>query len=202
MSCCREVPSGRTSSIADACRPAGRVIVEPDDRATGPVGQGTARAGRLRRRREGRDGRHELLGYTRSVPAERIAENLAFINWTGLTGLAIGSFVAVVVARMRTDATRGFLSFTAACAVVLGILAVLSDQALPVPSQGSPIRIDPAFDEPRRIALAAFTVIAGVYVVALSQRRRAPWIAGAGLLAAAATLVFGALAWAGGTLFA
>ena len=53
------------------------------------------------------------------MPAERIAENLAFINWTVLTSLAIGSFGAVVLARLRTDATRGFLVFTAACAVVL-----------------------------------------------------------------------------------
>jgi len=50
------------------------------------------------------------------VPAERIAENLAFINWTVLTGLAFGSFAAVVLARLRTVATRGFLAFTAACA--------------------------------------------------------------------------------------
>src|SRR6478672_11689214 len=103
------------------------------------------------------DGVRGHLGYTRAVPAERIAENLAFINWTVLTGLAIGSFVAVVLARLRTDATRGFL---------------------------------------------AFTVLAGVYVVALARRHRAPWIAAAGLFAAAATLVFGALAWAGGTVFA
>jgi len=54
------------------------------------------------------------------VPAERIAENLAFINWTLLTALAIGSLGAVILARLRTDATRGFLAFTAACAVVLG----------------------------------------------------------------------------------
>jgi hypothetical protein len=136
------------------------------------------------------------------VPAERIAENLAFINWTVLTGLAIGSFVAVVVARFRTEATRGFLVFTAACAVALAILAYLSDQALPPPHPDSAIRIDPAFDTPRRVALAAFAVLAAVYVVALSRRRRATPIAAAGVLAAAATLVFGALAWAGGTLLA
>jgi hypothetical protein len=136
------------------------------------------------------------------VPAERIAENLAFINWTVLTGLAIGSFVAVVVARFRTEATRGFLVFTAACAVALAILAYLSDQALPPPHPDSAIRIDPAFDMPRRVALAAFAVLAAVYVVALSRRRRATPIAAAGVLAAAATLVFGALAWAGGTLLA
>ena len=31
-------------------------------------------------------------GYTRAVPATQIAQNLAFINWTVLTGLALGSY--------------------------------------------------------------------------------------------------------------
>src|SRR5207249_2256776 len=97
-------------------------------------------------------------GYTRTVPAERIAENLAFINWTVLTALAFGSFAAVVLARLRTDATRGFVSFTAACAVAIGILAFLSDQALPAAVAGTPLHIDPAFDLPRRPALAAFSL--------------------------------------------
>ena len=136
------------------------------------------------------------------MPAERIAENLAFINWTVLTGLAIGSFVAVVVATMRMDATRGFLAFTAACAVGLGVLAYLSDQALPAPHTDAAIRIDPAFDTPRRVALAVFCLIAAVEVLALARRRRPIVVGIAGLVAAVATLLFGALAWAGGTLFA
>jgi hypothetical protein len=136
------------------------------------------------------------------VPAERIAENLAFINWTLLTGLAIGSFAAVVLARLRTDATRGFLAFTAACSVAIGLLAWLSDQALPASLSGTPIRIEPAFDLPRRLALGTFVVLAAAYVVALARRHRAPLLAGAGLAAAAATLGFGALGWGGGTLFA
>ena len=136
------------------------------------------------------------------MPAERIAQNLAFINWTVLTGLAIGSFVAVVVASTRTEATRGFLAFTAACAALVGILAFLSDQALPAPRLDSAIRIDPAFDTPRRIALALFCLIAAGEAAALVARRRSTPLAIAGLLAAAATLLFGALAWAGGTLLA
>ena len=139
---------------------------------------------------------------TRGVPAERIAENLAFINWTVLTALAIGSFAAVVLARLRTDATRGFLSFTAACAVAIGVLAWLSDQALPAAIVGTPIIVDPAFDLPRRTALGIFCVLAAAYVVALVQRRRATWLAAGGLGAAAATLVFGALGWGGGVLLA
>jgi len=136
------------------------------------------------------------------MPAERIAENLAFINWTVLTGLAFGSFAAVVLARMRTEATRGFLAFTATLAVGLGILAWLSDEALPLLGAGSAIRTDPAFDLPRRIFLAAFCVLSGAYVAALVRRRRAPLLAAAALAAAGATLVCGALAWGGGSLFA
>src|SRR5207245_1251531 len=106
---------------------------------------GTKYIGRLdpcgrRRSARSRDGLRGDLGYTRTVPAERIAQNLAFINWTVLTGLAFGSFAAVVLARMRTDATRGFLAFTAACAVGLGILAWLSDVALPLVGAGSAIQ--------------------------------------------------------------
>ena len=145
-------------------------------------------------------GERRALGYTRIVPAERIAENLAFINWTVLTSLAFGSFAAVVLARLRTDATRGFLSFTAACAVAIGILAFLSDQALPSAIAGTTIRIDPAFDLPRRTALGAFCILAAGYVVALVLRRRAPLLAAAGLAAATATLVSGAQGWGGSVL--
>jgi hypothetical protein len=136
------------------------------------------------------------------VPAARIAESLAFINWTVLTGLAIGSFAAVVLARLRTEATRGFLAFTAGCAVVLGILAFLSDGALPLAAAEGPIRIDPSFDVPRRIALGAFCILAAAYAVALTRRRRGPALAAAALGAAGATLAFGALGWAGGALLA
>jgi hypothetical protein len=136
------------------------------------------------------------------VPAERIAENLAFINWTVLTGLAFGSYAAVVVGRLRTDATRGFLAFTATCSVVLGILAWLSDLALPLVGIGSPIQSNPAFDLPRRIFLTLFCLLAAAYVVALVRRERAAPLGLAGLAAAAATLVCGAFAWGGGSLFA
>ncbi len=136
------------------------------------------------------------------MPAARIAESLAFINWTVLTGLAIGSFAAVVLARLRTDATRGFLAFTAGCAVVIGILAFLSDQALPIASSASPIQPDPAFDTPRRVALGVFCALAAAYTIVLARRGRGPWLAAAALAAAVATLGFGALGWSRGLLLA
>src|SRR5919206_1207966 len=101
------------------------------------------------------------------VPAERIAENLAFINWTVLTALAVGAFGAVVLARTRTDATRGFTGFTAGCALGFGVLALLSDGALPASVAGSPVAVDAAWDVPRRIALAAFCLLAAANVVTI-----------------------------------
>lgn len=132
------------------------------------------------------------------MSATQIAQNLAFINWTVLTGLAVGTFGAVVLMRRRTAATSGFLGFTAACAIAFGVLAWLSDGALPDSLGTSPVVLDPAFDGPRRVALLAFCVLAAA---GLLVRRAAPRIAGwldlAALAAATLALVAGALAWGG-----
>ncbi|HET7028756.1 MAG TPA: hypothetical protein VFI28_13770 [Candidatus Limnocylindrales bacterium] len=129
------------------------------------------------------------------MPAQQIAENLAYINWTLLTGLAIGAFAAVLVARLRTSATRGFLAFTAACAVGFAVLAVLSDLGLP-PRLTRP---DAAVvDVPRLAALALFVVLAAGYVIVLARGRRAPVLGGAALVSGVATWFFAAAAWGGG----
>ena len=112
-------------------------------------------------------------GYTPAVPVERIALSLAFINWTVLTGLAVGAFAAIVLGRLRTDATRGFLTFTGTCAVLFGLLALLSDGALPSSLSGSPITADASWTDPRRAALALFCGLAAAYVIAIARGRRA-----------------------------
>jgi hypothetical protein len=133
------------------------------------------------------------------VSATQIAQNLAFINWTVLTGLAFGTYGAIVLLRRRSAATRGYLGFATMCAVAFGVLAWLSDGALPEIRGGSPIALDPSFDLPRRLGLAAFCLLA---LVALAVRRWRPVVASpleAGALGAAAvTLVAGALGWGGG----
>ncbi len=135
------------------------------------------------------------------MPATQIAQNLAFINWTVLTGLAVGTFAAVVLLRRRTAATGGYLGFTAACAVAFGVLAWLSDGALPDSLGPSPVVLDPAFDGIRRAALLGFWVLAAVGIVA---RRAAPgvapWFDLAALGMAGVALTTGALAWGGGPL--
>jgi hypothetical protein len=135
------------------------------------------------------------------VPATQIAQNLAFINWTVLTGLALGSYAAVVLLRQRTGATRGYLAFTTLCAIGFGILAWASDGALPASLGDSPVVVDRSWDGPRRLALAAFCVVAAAGLI--SRRlvpRAAPSIEWTALCAGVATLVFGSLAWGGGSL--
>ena len=134
------------------------------------------------------------------MPAQRIAENLAYINWTVLTGLAVGAFAAVVLGRLATTATRGYLAFTAACAAGLGALAYLSDTGLPAAVAGAAVRSDVSWDGPRRLALVAFVVLAAAYTVVLARGRRAPAVGLLGLGAGAATLVTGAIGWAGGPI--
>ena len=136
--------------------------------------------------------------YTRAVAATQIGENLAFVNWTVLTGLALGSFATVVMLRRRTSATPGYLHFTTMCVLGFGLLAWISDGALPASLGGSPVIVDPAWDAPRRAALLLFT---GLVALGLVARRAGPRAAvaveWAALAAAVATLLFGALAWGG-----
>ena len=132
------------------------------------------------------------------MPAERIAQNLAFINWTILTGLAVGAFAAVAIGGSRTGATRGYLTFTSVCAVVFGLLALGSDGALPSAILDSPVATDPTWAAPRRLALVVFCVLAAGYALGLIARRRPTPLAFAGVAIGVAVLVFGALGWGGG----
>jgi len=134
------------------------------------------------------------------VPAERIAESLAFINWTVLAAVAAGAFGAVVAGRFLTDATRGYLAFTAASAAVFALLAGAADAGLPALSAQLAIRADPAWETPRRAALIALPIISAIYAVAIMRGHRAPLLAAAGLAAAGLVLVAGALSWGGGGL--
>jgi hypothetical protein len=132
------------------------------------------------------------------VPPEQIARSLAFVNWTVLTGLAVGTFLAVVVARFRTEATNGFLGFTAFCAAGFAILAALADTGLPVPGADASIVATPDLDGLRRALLVAFAVLALAYVVVLRRGAKGPIVAGLALSAGFGAILVGAYGWAGG----
>jgi hypothetical protein len=134
------------------------------------------------------------------VPADRIYESLAFINWTVLTALAAGTLVAVVAGRFRTEATKGYLAFTAFSAAAFALLAFFADGGLPAPSPALAVHGDPAWEQPRRLALVVLPVLTVAYGVLLARGRRASVVAAATLGCAALVLVAGALSWGGGGL--
>jgi hypothetical protein len=134
------------------------------------------------------------------VPADRIYESLAFINWTVLTALGTGTFGAVVIGRFRTDATKGYLAFTAFSAAAFAFLAVLADTGLSTLQPHIAVALDPAWDTPRRVALATLAIVAVLYGLRLNGGHRTPILAVAGVLAGVLALLFAAAGWGGGGL--
>ena len=146
------------------------------------------------------------------MPAEQIALNLAYINWTVLTGLAVGSLWAAALGRLTTQATKGYLGFVALSAAILAVLAALSDGAL---SGGSAaggasgtaagaiagsLQPDATWELARRVALWGVAVLALVYAVAVLRGRRAPVLAMAATALGGGVLLAGALSWGGSLL--
>jgi hypothetical protein len=135
------------------------------------------------------------------VPSTQIAQNIAFVNWTVLTGLATGSYGAAVLLRRRTAATGGYLGFLAGSALVLGFLAWLSDVALPSALVDSPVTDDPAWAGPRATALLVFTILVGAGLIVRRIRPAAgAWLELAALGAGVIVLIFAARSWGGPTV--
>lgn len=152
------------------------------------VGSGAVRAIRTGAGPSGR--------YTPEVPSQTIALALGYINWTVLFSLALGSYGLVVLLRLSTDATRGFLGFTAACAAVLALLTLATDASL-APPQGLAIVPAPAVvDTLRQVALLIFAAAAAVSVVALRRGSRFGATGSIGLAAGLTVLALGAFGWA------
>jgi hypothetical protein len=133
------------------------------------------------------------------VPAEQIAENLAYINWTVLASLAVGSITAAVLARLLTSATRGYVAFIALSAVLLAVLAALSDDALPAATLAGVDRSGGAtFDVVRRVGLWALAALAALDAIAVIRGRSGRTIGVAAVVAGGASLAAGAIAWGDG----
>lgn len=129
------------------------------------------------------------------MPSQQIAQNLAFINWTILSGLAIGSFAAVVLGQFRTTATKGYLGFVAFTAAVFAGLALLADGALPARG-GDLVGFDATI---RTYGLVALSLAALMTTISIARGERSRILATAGLAGAVLALAGGALAWSDGS---
>jgi hypothetical protein len=130
------------------------------------------------------------------MPVAALAETLPYVLWITLACLAVGAFAFVAVTGAVTDATTGYLRFSAVTAAVMAGLAFASDGGLPIPTQ-LVIHAAPAdLDAIRRFSLAGFAVSAFGYAIVLA-RPRARLIAGVGGISlAGAALLGAAFGWA------
>jgi len=135
------------------------------------------------------------------VPAEQIAASLAYINWTVLTGLAVGSFGAVVLGMLRTSATKGYLAFVAFTSAAFALLAWLSDGALPDPANADLLASwDRSWLTPRSVALGLFALLALVNALGIAWGARSRIVAAAGAGTGLFVLFAAAAAWGGSNL--
>ena len=137
--------------------------------------------------------------YTRPVPDRSIVESLAYVNWALLFSLSLGSLATVVLLRWKTDAARGYLTFTAFCATVFAILVAMLDGGLPPPTD-LVVRANPDVDPLRHLALLALVVLAGLETVARSRSARRPWFGLAGIGAGVLVALAAGLGWGAVTL--
>jgi len=130
------------------------------------------------------------------VPSQTIALALGYINWTVLFSLALGSFGVVVLLRLTTDATRGFLGFTAGCAAVLALLALFTDTSLAPPEGLAIVAAPAAVDALRQVAVLVFAGASAASVVALRRGSGLGAIGLVGLTAGVTALALAAFGWA------
>jgi len=130
------------------------------------------------------------------VPVATLAEALPYVNWITLVALAIGAFAFVLITGWVTDATTGYLRFTAVAAAVLAALAFASDGALPSPTGLAIVPATPELDALRRLGLGAFAIIAIGYALLLGRRPARLAVGGAAAASAAVTLGAAAVGWA------
>jgi hypothetical protein len=111
--------------------------------------------------------------------------------------MAFGSFTFVVLTRLFTDATRGYLGFTAFCSGLLGSIAFLAGWGLgvgPTDLVVQPSGFDLALFQ--QMASGAFSVIGLTYPFVTRGDRAAALLGVAGLAAGAIALGATAFGWA------
>lgn len=130
------------------------------------------------------------------MPVTAIAQALPYVNWILLVSLGMGAFAYAALARETTDATRGYVGFTALSAALLGGLGLAADTGLPAPEGLVVVQAPPELEFARRAGLALFALLALAYVFTLRRGRGTLVIGSLTLFAGLVGLVAASLGWA------
>jgi len=131
------------------------------------------------------------------VETQQIIQSLSYVTWVLLGGLALGSFALTWLLGQATDATAGFLGFSAILAALLGFGWLLVEWGLPDPTQLA-IEGSAELTEPRRAGMAAFAFLSLLSGLRFRRGGRATWLGGAAVLAGVATMALAAWDWSAG----
>jgi len=131
------------------------------------------------------------------VETQQIIESLSYVTWVLLGGLALGSFALTWLLRQVTDATAGFLGFSATLAAVIGLGWLLVEWGLPIPTELA-IESGAELDEPRRAAIALFSALSLLAAIRMRGGGRALWFGTGAIVAGGAAMFLGAWGWGGG----
>jgi hypothetical protein len=123
-----------------------------------------------------------------------LVQTLPYVAWILLVGLAMGSFVFVVLTRQMSDVARGYVRFVALTAAVLALLALGIDGAL-VGSDQLAIRSGDDFGLVG-VVLVIFVIVATVYGFAANNARIASVLGVIGCAVGLVALARASLAWA------
>lgn len=128
------------------------------------------------------------------METQQIIQSLSYVTWVLLGGLALGSFALTWWLRQTTDVTTGFLGFSAVLAAAFGFGWLLVEWGMP-----EPLDLDvgslPELDEPRRAAIALFSILTLLAGLRLRRAGRALGLGGAAVVAGLAAMFLGAWSW-------
>lgn len=130
------------------------------------------------------------------METQQIVQSLSYVTWVLLGSLALGSFALTWLLAQVTDATAGFLGFSASLAAVIGFGWLLVEWGLPAPTELA-IEGGVELDEPRRAAIVLFSLLALAAGFRLRRGGRALWLGAAAIVAGLGALFLGAWSWGG-----
>jgi hypothetical protein len=131
------------------------------------------------------------------METQQIVQSLSYITWVLLGSLALGSFAITWLLRQATDATPGFLGFSAILAGVIGLGWLATDWGLPIPSELA-IESGAALDEPGRAAIAIFVAFSLLAGLRLRRGGEARWLGASAIAAGIVAMALAAYGWTAG----